>query len=186
MIYIKDNFLDKELFELLNKNLNNFKEVKTPGKSFWVQEPDKDFIKYVVAKLSVIENCKIENILCFFREAKQNQDNDWRIHNDTIINNQQPDRAVVLYMSDSNMDSLNGTALWEHKKYGDQYNNNSIEEFNRLLIEDANDESKWNLKTIIGSKENRLISYPCNYFHSKYPNEFINSRKVFVMFYKIK
>ena len=55
MIYVKDNFLDKELFELLNKNLNNFKEVKTPGKSFWVQEPDKDFVKYVVAKLSVIE-----------------------------------------------------------------------------------------------------------------------------------
>jgi len=31
-----------------------------------------------------------------------------------------------------------------------------------------------------------LLSYPCNYFHSKYPNEFIESRVVFVMFYKIK
>ena len=35
-------------------------------------------------------------------------------------------------------------------------------------------------------KKNRLISYPCNYFHSKYPNEFVESRIVFVMFYKIK
>ena len=186
MIYIKDNFLDKELFELLNKNLNNFKEIKTPGKSFWVQEPDKDFIKYVVAKLSVIENCEINNILCFFREAKQSQDNDWRIHNDTIINNQQPDRAVVLYMSDSNMDSLNGTAFWKHKNYGETYSGKGSEEFNKLLKNDSNDISKWQLKSVIGHKENRLISYPCNYFHSKYPNEFQNSRIVFVMFYKIK
>ena len=186
MIYVKDNFLDKELFELLNKNLNNFKEVKTPGRSFWVQEPDKDFVKYVVAKLSVIENCKIKNILCFFREAKQDQDNDWRIHNDTIINNQQPDRAVVLYMSHSNMHSLNGTAFWKHKNYGETYSGKDSEEFNKLLKNDSNDISKWQLKPVIGHKENRLISYPCNYFHSKYPNEFINSRKVFVMFYKIK
>ena len=45
--------------------------------------------------------------------------------------------------------------------------------------------TKWNLKSVIGYKPNRLISYPCNYFHSKYPNEFKN-RIVFVMFYKIK
>ena len=55
-----------------------------------------------------------------------------------------------------------------------------------MLSEDAEDLSKWNLKSIIGHKPNRLISYPCEYFHSKYPNEFIDSRVVFVMFYKIK
>jgi hypothetical protein len=56
----------------------------------------------------------------------------------------------------------------------------------RLLNEDANDLDLWDLRSIIGHKKNRLISYPCNYFHSKYPNEFIESRIVFVMFYKIK
>jgi len=55
-----------------------------------------------------------------------------------------------------------------------------------LLKEDANSPEKWRLKSVIGHKKNRLISYPCNYFHSKYPNEFIDSRKVFVMFYKIE
>ena len=160
MIYIKDNFLDKELFKLLNKTLNNFTKVEMPGKNFWVKEPDKDLVKYITTKLSIIENNDIENILCFFREAKQDQDNTWRIHNDSIISNQKPDRALVLYMSDNKSKSLNGTAFW--------------------------DLSKWNLKSIIGHKPNRLISYPCEYFHSKYPNEFIDSRVVFVMFYKIK
>ena len=43
----------------------------------------------------------------------------------------------------------------------------------------------WTLKSVIGYKQNRLLSYPCEYFHSKYPKEFKQSRKVFVMFYKI-
>ena len=90
-------------------------------------------------------------------------------------------------MSDNKSKSLNGTAFWEHKKYGDTFpNNKSSKEFNKMLSEDAEDLSKWNLKSIIGHKPNRLISYPCEYFHSKYPNEFIDSRVVFVMFYKIK
>ena len=184
MIYIKDNFLDQKLFELLNKNLIDFKEVKTPNKSFWVIEPDKDLLKYITAKISIIEKCEIINILAFFRQAKEKQDNSWRIHNDSIIQNQQPDRAIVLYMSSDDVNILNGTAFWEHKKYGDIYYGESVEEFNKLLQEDSNNINKWNLKSIIGYKPNRLIPYPCNYFHSKYPNEFKN-RIVFVMFYRI-
>ena len=55
-----------------------------------------------------------------------------------------------------------------------------------MLKQDANDKSKWKLKSVVGYKENRLLSYPCNYFHSKYPNKFTGSRRVLVMFYKIK
>jgi len=47
MIYIKDNFLDKELFDFVNKDLKQFKEVQTPGKKFWVIEPSKAFIDYI-------------------------------------------------------------------------------------------------------------------------------------------
>jgi len=187
MIYIKDDFLNQELFDLLKESVHEFKKVDTPGKSFWVHLAEEHLIKYVSIKLGEIENCKIENVLAFFREAKQGQDNDWRIHNDTIINDQQPDRAVVLYMSPTNTKLLNGTAFWKHKKYGDTYpKDKETKEFNRMLKEDSNDIDKWELKTIIGHKENRLISYPCEYFHSKYPNEFQSSRIVFVMFYKIK
>ena len=186
MIYIKDDFLDINVINLLNKDKNVFLEVKTPGKSFWVKMPSDKFMELVCEEICKIENVKIKPILGFFREAKEGQDNDWRIHNDSIIEGQQPDRACVLYVSEEQEDGLNGTAFWEHWNHGEKFENVSIEEQNRLLKEDANSPEKWRLKSVIGHKKNRLISYPCNYFHSKYPNEFIDSRKVFVMFYKIE
>lgn len=183
MIYIKDNFLPNNLYKDLLNYCDEFKEVKTPSKSFWIKNLPKEFINYITLELEKIEGKKITNILCFLREAKKQQDNDWRIHNDTIIEGQQPDRAIVLFLK-ANEDKLHGTAFWEHENYGHTYIESSSEEFNRMLIEDANDKSKWKLNSIIGYKDNRLLSYPCNYFHSKYPNEYNNQRIVLVMFYK--
>ena len=185
MIYVIDNFLTKNTFKIIKDNAFNFKEVKTPGKSFWVKEPSPELIAHFEDRLETIEGSPVMNILAFFREAKEGQDNDWRIHNDSIIEGQQPDRALVFYVK-GNEDDLNGTAFWEHKDYGDTYNQpENAEEFDRLLKEDSNNKDKWKLKSVIGYKENRLLSYPCEYFHSKYPNEFKGSRVVFVMFYKI-
>jgi hypothetical protein len=105
----------------------------------------------------------------------------------SIIENQLPDRAAVLYISPNTLSHLNGTAFWEHEKHGDTFPmTGTVEKFNDMLANDANDQSKWTLKSVIGHKENRLVSYPCNYFHSKYPNEFEESRIIFVIFYKIK
>lgn len=184
MIYIKDNFLPKEALEVFVNDKTDFEEYPTPGKVFWIKRVNKKFVDSVCNKLSKIEGCKVENVLAFVREAKQNQDIDWRIHNDSIIAGVKPDRAVVLYLSEDNNEGLNGTAFWSHKDNGDTYKGDTNKEFDRILTEDANDISKWELKTVIGHKQNRLLSYPCEYFHSKYPNELKNSRQVFVMFYK--
>lgn len=186
MIYIKDDFLDKDLIESLNKDTSDFEKVDTPGKSFWVKLPSNEFLNLICDKISSIENSYITPILGFFREAKEHQDNDWRIHNDSIIEGQRPDRAIVLYISADKFKDINGTAFWEHKLYGDKFLEESPDKYDKLISEDSNDLDKWTLKTIIGHKQNRLLSYPCNYFHSKYPNEFIDSRIVFVMFYKIE
>ena len=59
-----------------------------------------------------------------------------------------------------------------------------LNEFNRLIKEESNDLDRWELSSVVGHKKNRLLSYPCDYFHSKYPKEFEESRVVFVMFYK--
>ena len=179
MIYIKDNFLDKELFDFVNKDLKQFKEVQTPGKKFWVIEPSKAFIDYITQRLSIIESVRVENVLAFFREAKKGQDNDWRIHNDSVIEGTQPDRAIVFYMSENKTKELNGTAFWKHKKYGDSFKYSfNLEEFNRLTKEESNDLDRWELSSVVGHKKNRLLSYPCDYFHSKYPKEFEESRAV--------
>lgn len=188
-IYIVDNFFPKELLECVDNDKTDYEEVVTPGKSFWVKKPPKEFIDWVCIQLANIEGNQIAPILGFFRQAKEGQDNDWRIHNDSIIENQQPDRAIVIYISNNDAKELNGTAFWSHKLYGDRFirNGETIDpvEFNRLLHEDANDPNMWELNSVVGHKKNRLLSYPCDYFHSKYPNEFINSREVFVMFYKV-
>jgi len=186
MIYIEDNFLPKELLDRVLEDKSNYEEFVTPGKSFWVKRPSIDFITWVCGRISEIEGKGILPVLGFFREAKEGQDNDWRIHNDSIIEGKQPDRAIVLYISENNYCDLNGTAFWEHWKHGETFEDIEPEEYNRLLIEDSNDRDKWILKSVVGHRQNRLVSYPCNYFHSKYPNEFLNSREVFVMFYNVE
>ena len=187
MIYIKDDFLPENLLKAVRDDKSEFEKVNTPGKSFWVKYPSGEFIDFVKYRISEIEGQEIENILCFVREAKEGQDNEWRIHNDSIIRNTLPDRAAVLFLSDEEKFKygLNGTAFWSHKTHGDTYPGGSYDDFNELLFNDSNDISKWDLKTVIGHKTNRLVSYPCEYFHSKYPKEFKSSRQVLVMFYKI-
>tara|TARA_R100001594_G_scaffold4168_1_gene15012 strand:- start:2024 stop:2602 length:579 start_codon:yes stop_codon:yes gene_type:complete len=190
MIYIIDNFIEKNNFQELQDKLNNNKyiEYQTPGKSFWIQEANEEFVKSVSKKLSIQENCNIEPILGFFRISTDKIDVDWRIHADGIMFDQKPDRAVVLYISPTKLNKLHGTAFWEHEKYGNQLPiNTTNKEHDRMLEEDANNLDKWKLNTVLGYKQNRLISYPANYFHSKYPNEsWEKGRQVFVMFYKIK
>jgi hypothetical protein len=184
MIYIKDNFLDDYLIDSLNKDQSEYKKVDTPGKSFWVKSPSDEFVEMICNKVSEIEGNNITSVLSFFREARWCQDDDWRIHNDSIINGEQPDRALVLFISDIEELGLNGTAFWEHNELGDIFSGDE-NDFNNILINDSNSPELWTLRTVIGHKKNRILSYPCSYFHSKYPNKFTNSRKVFVMFYKV-
>lgn len=187
LVYFKDNFLDNNLIDEVLNDKSDFQKVDTPGKSFWVKLPSARFLNEVKSKIEDLEQKEIEVIFSFFREAKESQDDELRIHNDSIINEQQPDRAGVLYISEDNRNFINGTAFWKHKKYGDTFDDSSdTEEFNRLIAEDSNDINKWELKSIIGHKKNRFLSYPCNYFHSKFPKEFIEPRIVFVIFYKVK
>ena len=85
MIYIKDNFLPDNLYKELVTYCDEFEEVKYPTKSFWVKELPSELIHYIERSLEKLEGKDIKSILCFAREAKQGQDNSWRIHNDTII-----------------------------------------------------------------------------------------------------
>tara|TARA_R100000935_G_scaffold31794_1_gene52314 strand:- start:871 stop:1458 length:588 start_codon:yes stop_codon:yes gene_type:complete len=187
MIYIIDDFLPKPILEKLNKYLINFKEVETTHKKFWVMDVPTDFNDWIINKLSVIEGKQIDNIFSFFRVSTDKLDTDWRIHCDSIINNKIPERALILYFSEPGLNELNGTALWEHKELGSSLplSELSSDKYNNLILNESNKLDNWKLNTVIGYKKNRLISYPSNYFHSKYPNKsWEKGRKVFVMFYK--
>ena len=188
MIYVADNFLSSEWYNETKKQLseNFFSEVIVGDKSFHVQKPTDQFEALVTEKVSALEGRKLTNILSFFRLATDTIDTDWRIHSDLKINGMQPDRAVVLFMSPSKSSiELNGTAFWTHSEYGHRMPEDTDDsEFDKVLTQDANDTDKWRLNTVIGHMENRLISYPASYFHSKYPNKaWKGGRIVYVMFY---
>ena len=190
MIYFVDDFLNKSIFDSIVKDLSSseFEEYRTPGKSFYVQKPTEQFNNYVLNRLEEIENRGLDSILSFFRVSTDRLDNNWRIHSDLNIEGQNPDRAIVLYISKSTNEDLHGTALWSHKKYGKKLPKDTTnEEFDRMITSESENLDMWKLNSVIGYEQNRVISYPANYFHSKYPNKSWRSgREVFVMFYKFK
>jgi hypothetical protein len=64
-------------------------------------------------------------------------------------------------------------------------------ETNNFTNTSYNDEDQWDVSSIIGGINNRLISYPANYFHSKFPKQAWgstqeNCRLILAMFYKIE
>jgi len=190
MIYIKDNFLSKTLFNKLNKKLIKFKKVDMSDGDcvLYVIESPKELTDHFKNLIEKIEGKKIKMIMCGFRQSQKNEDDVLRIHSDLHIHPDQsdfPERAGVLYMSDIPKDlkkELTGTAFWDHETHGDN-NKGSIDIHNETMKNCA-DKSKWTLRSVIGHKQNRFLSYNSNYFHSKYPNKSIDKRKVCVMFYK--
>tara|TARA_B100001250_G_scaffold13806_1_gene12037 strand:- start:839 stop:1411 length:573 start_codon:yes stop_codon:yes gene_type:complete len=190
MIYFVDDFLPNYILDETIKDLStqDYEEVKTPGKSFYVQYPSSSFMNHIVGSVSELERNIIDPILGFFRVSNDMLDTNWRIHSDLKILGKQPDRALVLYISPRKRDELHGTALWEHKQYGKSLPSNTTdEEFDRMITKESENLNIWTLNSVIGYNQNRAISYPANYFHSKYPNKsWKEGREVFVMFYKIK
>ena len=188
MIYIKDNFLDKDFFDIIKNHLNEneFKKIDVGDTFFYIQESDDSFDEYMRLRLEEIENRKLKRVFSFFRVATDKLDTEWRIHSDLNVNGERPDRALVLYLSPTERTDLHGTAFWEHHMYGEELPLEITDkEYDNTILLDSHDLDKWDLKSVIGYAENRLVSYPANYFHSKYPNVgWKEGRKVFVMFYK--
>lgn len=89
-------------------------------------------------------------------------------------------------MSPRELEGIHGTALWEHQIYGREIPKDiTNEEYDRMISVDAENLDVWRLSSIIGYDQNRLVSYPSSYFHSKYPNtSWEEGRRVYVMFYK--
>ena len=60
MIYIKDDFLPLPLYKELVNFCDEFKEVKTPGKSFWVKELPLELTHYIEKSLEKLEGRDIK------------------------------------------------------------------------------------------------------------------------------
>jgi len=183
MIQITDSFLPENAFLDLQDYCreNKFEIVSLGEKPFSVLQTPKYLYEFLQIPDHVL-------VLTFIRSANADFDNELRIHADNIINGHKTVGASVLYINDRSEVSENGTAFWLHEKHGQSLPADvSNEEFDRLLKEDANDESKWTKTDYVSAFPNRQLLYPSQYFHSKYPAKIEKGeRMVLVCFYTAK
>ncbi len=182
---IEDNFLPERFFKYLQYycNKNDFRIVQAGKKLFSVLETPQE--KEIIECLQEEGH---ELILSFIREAYDGFDNDLNIHADGIIDGKKCDIAKVLYINNPEGVTENGTSFWKHHFHGLELPNDvSDEEFDRMLIQDANNPDLWEQTGYVKSKPNRLLTYNSNTFHSKWPKNIDHGRRVvLVAFYSKK
>jgi hypothetical protein len=178
MIYVVDNFFTPENFKFLQEYCKqDFTIQKAGEKEFSVLPTPKEILP-----LLNIDGHKL--ILSFIRSAYKGFDNDLRIHCDGLIMGEKTVLATVIYLNDPEGVTPNGTSFFKHFRYGLSLPDVTNEEFDRLITEDSNDESKWEQTDFISAVPNRLLAYSSNYFHAKYPKEITEGvRIVCVNFY---
>ena len=177
---IINNFLPDEMFKSLREYIlkSEFQIFDAGDKKFSYLPVPTEVYSYISEQIST-------PVLSFIRRAYPGFDDEPRIHCDGIINGEKVSLASVLYLNLDGEVQDNGTAFYSHKQHGEKFDGDE-DEFNRLLLEDANDLSKWSdYKLIIKSEPNKLIAYDTRLFHSKFPYEIESGvRYVLVSFFK--
>ncbi len=181
MIQIHNNFLPEDVFHRLQaySQQRDFQIVKLGDKEFSILPIPEEVLPF-------LQIPGHELFLSFLRSANHDFDTDLRIHADNTIEGSKTTFASVLYVNSSDGVSENGTCFWKHKDYGVELPSDiTNEEFDRLIVEDSNDISKWERLDKVTSVPNKLVAYKSNLFHSKWPKR-INKgeRIVLVSFYR--
>lgn len=194
-IIVADDILSSEDFLKLQKQCTQeikFEGVERGDHVYFVAQTPEFLEEKILQTLEEIHYKKIEIAISFLRIANSKIDLNWRIHcdNGNVGGKFNPSHGAVFYIThDSN--NLNGTAFWKHKKFGytcpTDFDNEDIQ---KKLMPDKEDATKWDLSSIIGGVENRLVTYPAKYFHSKYPRvisgkNIQESRIIMALFYRI-
>ena len=136
-----DNFLSTYTDYKRYTNQAKF-EIKTFGnRDFYISTVPEHLQKLVYDKIKRLFSFKEEFIptLCYFRKNTPDIDTDIRIHTDQ----NHCEFVSILYMSED-MDSLNGTAFWDHPKYGKSLPYDAKDKIIDNIIEyEGKDESIW-------------------------------------------
>tara|TARA_R100000664_G_scaffold8968_1_gene14776 strand:- start:4834 stop:5385 length:552 start_codon:yes stop_codon:yes gene_type:complete len=124
---------------------------------------------------------KIKPTICYFRLSTPDLDNDIRIHTDQ----NHCDYIGIIFLTESNND-IDGTAFWEHPIHGNYlYDKAKPKEIDNIIEYEGKDETMWRLDNVISARENRLIMYKSNMFHSRYPFKPTYDRMAAVFFWSI-
>lgn len=166
-----DDFLPSMVLEDTIKFYQDqgFTTLEAGDKSFTSVMPSATLTHLVEVKIAQLLGKPVQNIFSFIRKATDTIDTDWNIHADQHIGEAKPKLAAVLYLSEKPEDVLNGTAFWTHATHGTHLDGNNDEHEEQRKHE--NDLSQFTLDQMISYKQNRLVIYDANRFHSAYPNK---------------
>ncbi len=193
--FILDGVLKREEFLEHQSYLRNIATYRTveaeDDKKFYITNVPYGLEEKITEALEKAWRAKINVMLIVVRKATEYLDTNWGIHSDLYVGGEEsPEHGAVFYLS-QNDNELNGTALWKHKELGHYMPRDfPKEKVIELSNRDYNDLDKWELSSVIGGIENRLISYPAEYFHSKFPSKAWgttqkNCRLVVALFYSV-
>lgn len=182
MITIEDNFLSDEDFFNLQDYCNKSFRIESAGAG----DQWKEFL-ILDTPPAIQDQLELEGheiIFSFIRKAHKDFDIDPRIHSDGIIMNKYVDVASVLYINDPKGVTRNGTMFYEHYKYGEALPKNPDPKLYNKVLRDSNKPELFIETDRVYSKPNRLLSYPADRFHAKFPAKIeMGERIVLVTFY---
>lgn len=159
-----------------------------------------DWGRYPTELISEAMGFQIQPTLSMFRINKADEDISTSpyIHADNSIEGSK--WASLIYLSTPEQDAreYGGTAFWRHKSLGISSLPMDMEvvksqidpqEFVNDLNKDGFDETKWELESMVRMKGNRLLIYPGNMFHSRWPKHGFgdsveNGRLIWVGFFR--
>ena len=72
--------------------------------------------------------------------------------------------AAVFYINDPKKES--GTAFWKHKEFGENSSSCETKENINIVNGHADHEDKWDMQDLITFKQNRIVIYDADRFHS--------------------
>lgn len=199
--FIIDNVLDEKDFKHYQDYLCNtsvYRTIQPPpegrffeDQKFHVTDVPFGLQNKINETLKKTHNCDIKVLASMVRQATQYLNNDWGIHADIYVGeDEKPEYGAVFYLTENSCD-LNGTALWKHKEHGYCAKDNFFTDNVDKAKDSYNDIDQWQLSTVFGGIENRLVSYPAEYFHSKFPKQAWGTsqkdgRVVLAMFYSLQ
>lgn len=187
-IMIVDNFLENPMVVRNNAIQEGFKDLPFQGSIY--HTVNVNIPTEVIDGIEKVYARPIQMHVAAFRQGKKNSP----IHNLVHADNSCAKMAAVLYLNKPE-DCIGGTAFWTHKKTGWtrmpsmvdlQEAGYTLETFS----EDWHKADEWELTSLCEMVFNRIVFYPTDLFHSRYPfsgfgNNDVNARLVACMFFDV-
>lgn len=176
VLTIVDDFLREDVFHYIRQELfiHGFTtEVIKEGKDLPTAVYENVQLKYMPTDFAIgIEQLMGRPIKMHQQAFRLGYENS-QLHNLVHADHCCAQLAAVYYMN-LPKDCQGGTAFWKHKWHGWDMmpTKEQLDEVGytlAMLGEDWHDVSAWDMVTLAGMKTNRLIVYPTNAFHSRWP-----------------